>query len=185
MRFSVVRVVYPRTNSVTILTYKVLRPCFTPQEKFRNGYRAVRNPNALRALSRNHASQAEDARRSGRQAKRVASITVASYASAPLGAPPVVRMASPRPIAKHTNKHERFASAIQAPSPSCLPKPPSSWTRAAPPTSSYAQLTSPLSPPPITLQRSDVVQKQLQGNLLFSMLGSGHPAPTMHLQSWP
>jgi len=32
-----------------------------------------------------------------------------------------------------------------------------------------AQLTSPITPP-ITLQRSDVVQKQLQGNLLFSLL---------------
>ena len=43
---------------------------FYPQEKFRNGYRAVRNPNACQAhSSRNHATQAEDARRSGRQAK--------------------------------------------------------------------------------------------------------------------
>jgi len=163
----------PKKSYLWLLDSCLARLCLP--EKFRNG-RSLRKP-----PQRNHASQAEDARRSGRQAKRVASITVASYASAPLGAPPVVRMASPRPIAKHPNKHERFASAIQAPSPSCLPKPPSSWTRAAPPTSSYAQLTSPLSPPPITLQRSDVVQKQLQGNLLFSMLGSGHPAPTLHL----
>ena len=91
--------------------------------------------------------------------KRLASLTVAPYASAPLGTPPV-KMASPRPIAKHPNKQERFAGAIHAPSPSCLPKPPSSWTRPAPPMSNPAQLASPVTPP-ITLQRSDVVQKQV------------------------
>uniref|UniRef100_A0A7S0HRS1 PABC domain-containing protein n=1 Tax=Phaeocystis antarctica TaxID=33657 RepID=A0A7S0HRS1_9EUKA len=92
------------------------------------------------------------------------------YASAPLGAPLAVKINSPRSITKSASKHERFASAIHAPSPSCLPKPPSSWTRpAAPALHPAAQLTAPVTPP-ITLQRSDVVQKQLQGNLLFSML---------------
>eukprot|EP00320_Phaeocystis_rex_P017531 CAMPEP_0119086404 /NCGR_PEP_ID=MMETSP1178-20130426/137727_1 /TAXON_ID=33656 /ORGANISM="unid sp, Strain CCMP2000" /LENGTH=47 /DNA_ID= /DNA_START= /DNA_END= /DNA_ORIENTATION= len=43
-------------------------------------------------------------------------------------------MTSPRPITKDRSK-ERFACAIHAPPPSCLPKPPSSWTRPpAPPT---------------------------------------------------
>ena len=84
------------------------------------------------------------------------------YASAPLGAPLAVKINSPRSITKSASKHERFASAIHAPSPSCLPKPPSSWTRPAAPTlHPAAQLTAPVTPP-ITLQRSDVVQKQVR-----------------------
>ena len=84
------------------------------------------------------------------------------YASAPLGAPLAVKINSPRSITKSASKHERFASAIHAPSPSCLPKPPSSWTRPAAATlHPAAQLTAPVTPP-ITLQRSDVVQKQVR-----------------------
>ena len=179
MRFSVVRVLYSPERTAS----HRYSPCFPPMRSFVTAAHVASKTERLENTSaKTMPRKPKTPVVPGAKQKRVAPVTVAPYASAPLGAPPVVRMASPRPIAKqHPSKHERFASAIQAPSPSCLPKPPSSWTRVAPPTSSSAQLTSPLSPPPITLQRSDVVQKQLQGNLLFSMLGSAHPAPTLHL----
>ena len=100
-----------------------------------------------------------------------------AVSNVPLGAPPVVKLTSPRSIAK-PHKPERFACAIHAPSPSCLPKPPSSWTRPAPPMLKPAQLTSPITPP-ITLQRSDVVQKQvrLPG---FVVLSAPHSTARSH-----
>ena len=79
--------------------------------------------------------------------------------------PPMAkRMTSPRPPIFKSN----YASAISAPPPTSLPAPPAHWTRPA--------ATEPrpdpveLMPPPIVLQRSEAVQKQLQGNLIFSVL---------------
>ena len=89
--------------------------------------------------------------------------------------PPMAKkLTSPRPSItkkdnqdnnKKDNHQDKYAGAISAPPPSSLPKPPARWVE---------QKTD-MAPPPIVLQRSEFVQKQLQGNLLHSLLAPRYP----------